>query len=177
MSPRRTQTDELWRGYRRPVRSDRAFWLAMALTLAAVVIEFALSSPSTPLGWVAFGLIALALAVLVVSLVGVAAGVFRGFSDGWRSSRSKAAAPAADEPTATASSAGESRSAADAKPDSEPVVDAEGPALPRPAVPASVKNLAAAAQARKPTSADVDRTARALGRAAGAAKRAYRKDD
>ncbi len=44
-------------------------------------------------------------------------------------------------------------------------------------MPDSVKNLAAAAQARKPTSADVDRTARALGRAAGAAKRAYRKDD
>jgi hypothetical protein len=169
MSPRRPRTDELWRGYRRPVRSDRALWVAIGLTAIVVIIEFALSSPTTPLGWVAFGLIALALAVLVVSLVGVAAGVFRGFSDGWRSNRSKSPGRQST-PSAPAASA-------EPAPAPKATASDDRPPLPRPAVPDSVKNLAAAAQAHKPTSADVDRTARALGRAAGAARRAYRKPD
>ena len=178
MTAGRAKTEDLWRGYRRPVRSDRALWVAVGLVVVMVVIEFGLSSPSTPLGWLAFGLIALALAVLVVSLVGVAAGVFRGFADGWRSNHSKSTSDRSDRVAAArddlaANRTGVGRRGArigSARGD-------DGPSLPRPAVPDSVKNLAAAAQARKPTSADVDRTARALGRAAGAAKRAYRKDD
>jgi len=147
-------------------------WVAVALVVVAVVIEFVLAGPSTPLGWVAFGLIAVALVVLIVSLVGVAVGVIRGFADGWRSNRSRSVQPPPSRPEAQVRS--------EPTPDDEgsaPAAPAGDPPLPRPAVPDSVKNLAAAAQAKAPTRQDVDRTARALGRAAGAARRAYRKDD
>jgi hypothetical protein len=178
MSPRRRTTTpgELWRGYRRPLRRDRALWLALGLCLAAVVIEFALSEPTTPLGWLAFGLIAVALVVLIVSLTGVFVGVFRGFADGWRSNRNRdAAAPAAPAPT---SASAPSASGASGRSRAQQVVaDEPSPTISIPPVPESVKNLAAAAQAKAPKQADVDRTARALGRAASAARRAYRKDD
>ena len=65
---------------------DRAFWVAVGLSaVVMVVIEFALSDAEHACwaGWPS-ALIALALVVLVVSLVGVAAGVIRGFADGWR---------------------------------------------------------------------------------------------
>jgi hypothetical protein len=179
MAPRRrARSDELWRGYRRPLRRDRALWIALGVAAVAVVIEFALSSPSTPLGWLAFALIALAVVALIVTLNGILVGVFRGFADGWRANRAK---PAVPRPTGAAP-AGSPRTDPErddrgAAPRDEPAApDPAGPSVSIPPLPDSVKNLAAAAQARKPTGQDVDRTARALGRAAGAARRAYRKD-
>jgi hypothetical protein len=167
----------LRRGYRRPVRRDRALWVALGLTVVAVVIEFALAGPSTPLGWLAFGLIAAALAVLIVSLVGVAVGVFRGFGDGWRANRSKPSSASSTSSDRPAPSQPAATSADGDRPATDAGSSGDGPSLPRPAVPESVKNLAAAAQAKAPTKQTVDRTARALGRAAGAARRAYRNDD
>ena len=95
MSPRpgSSPSGELRRGYRRPLRRDRALWVALGLSAVMVVLEYALSSPSTPMGWVAFALIAAALAALVVTLVGIAVGVVRGFADGWRSKRSRHVVP------------------------------------------------------------------------------------
>jgi hypothetical protein len=177
VSPRsRRSPGELRRGYRHPIRRDRALWVALGLSAGAIVIEFALARPDTLLGWVAFAILAAALAAMIITLTGVAVGTLRGFSDGWRSARPSQAPARPDSQEATM---------ADDRPDPtapEPTTaDAEPSSptgsLPRPAVPESVKNLAASAQAKAPKKADVDRTARALGRAAGAARRAYRKDD
>lgn len=168
----------LRRGFRHPVRSDRAFWVALALAAVAVVIEFALSSPDTALGWFAFALIAVAVTVLIVTLVGIAVGTVRGFTDGWRSAhRGKDAGAAGKAAPGPSDRSGD-----------DPASDATGPRPdpdpdPEPvAMSDTAKRLAAAAgslgsSVRKPTSADVDRTARALGRAASAAKRAYQKDE
>jgi hypothetical protein len=183
---------ELRRGYRHPVRRDRAFWAAVGISAAVIVVEFALASPSTPLGWVAFGILAAALAAMIITLAGVFVGTVRGFSDGWRAGgrsrldRARATSTSRGTPTGGADT-GEATTMttptgdepkADPRPtDDDDDDDDDDDGLPRPTVPDSVKQLAAAAQAKAPKKADVDRTARALGRAAGAARRAYRKDD
>ena len=184
MSPRQAKTDELWRGYRRPVRRDRALWVALVVVVIVVVVEYALSSPTTPLGWVAFGLIAVALAVLIVSLVGVAVGVFRGFADGWRSNRSdksRRAAADASSPTPTGSAPADQAASGpsptdgrgqtgatpatgyDVEPTPASAAADSGPTLPRPAVPDAVKDLAATAKAKATASAS--RSARTSPRA------------
>ncbi len=175
MSRRSRPTGELRRGYRHPIRKDRVLWFALGLTAVFVVIELALASPSTPLGWLAFGLLAAALAFLVITLTGIFAGTIRGFVDGWRA-RDREVEEATTRATRRQASPDD---APDTPADEDRAPSSSGgvPPLPRPEVPESVKNLAATAQAKAPKQADVDRTARALGRAAGAARRAYRKDD
>ena len=181
MAPRRRpRSDELWRGYRRPLRRDRALWIGLGVAAMAVVIEFALARPSTPLGWAAFTLIALAVVALIVTLNGILVGVFRGFADGWRANRAKPAVarPTSPSPEGAAATTGAApQGDQDARGPGDPAApDPAGPSLSIPPLPDSVKNLAAAAKARTPTSQDVDRTARPRARAAGAARRAYRKE-
>ncbi len=177
MSPRsRRSPGELRRGYRHPVRRDRALWVAVGLSAGAIIIEFALARPDSALGWVAFALLAVALAAMIITLTGVAVGTLRGFADGWRSPRPSPAAPGPD-PQERPTMATDGSSPTRSEPADEGDPTAPAGSLPRPAIPESVKSLAASAQAKAPKRADVDRTARALGRAAGAARRAYRKED
>ncbi len=104
--------------------------------------------------------VALLVVVVVFSVVGAITGMIRGFSEGFRhrpaeepTEPAPAAAPQASRPTPTTSS-GLPKTVAD--------------------LSASAKEKAKAANVRMPTSADVDKGARTLGRAIGAAKRAVR---
>jgi len=175
VSRRSRHTGELRRGYRHPIRKDRVLWFALGLTAILVVVEFALASPSTPLGWLAFGLLAAALAFLVITLTGIFAGTIRGFVDGWRARDREVEGATAKVARPQASPDEDPDTPADE--DRAPSSSGAVPPLPRPEVPESVKKLAATAQAKAPKQADVERTARALGRAASAARKAYRQDD
>jgi hypothetical protein len=153
-----SSTKKLWRGFRRPVRNDKAFWVAIGLCLAAVAAEVALSAAVVDVNPIASVAVALLVVVVVFSVVGAITGMIRGFSEGFRHG-----------PT-------------------EPPAQPEPAVAPRPAqndgtesrpggLPKSVTDLAESAKTmagnlRKPTSADVDKGARTLGRAIGAARRA-----
>ena len=94
--------------------------------------------------------VALLVVIVVFSVVGAIVGMARGFGEGFRR---QPPAPAPREPAPDTTS-------------SRPASAAD--------VATSAKNLAA--NVRKPTAADVEKGARALGRAIGAAKRAARSE-
>ena len=139
----------LWRGFRRPVRRDRAFWLAIGVSVLAVAAETALAATVVDVNPIASVVVALLVFVVVFSIAGAIVGAVRGFGEGWRDRTPSASTPEPDpEPPTTGSRT---------MPSLEQLTE-------------SAK--AQAAKVRKPTSADVDKGARTLGRAIGAAKRA-----
>jgi hypothetical protein len=140
----------LWRGFRRPVRKDKAFWVAIALCVLAVAAETAMTESIADVNPIALAVVAILVVVVVFSVVGAIVGMFRGFGEGFRQPPTAPTEPAAK--PARDDTAARSTSAAD--------------------LATSAKNLAA--NVRKPTTADVEKGARTLGRAIGAAKRAAR---
>jgi hypothetical protein len=153
-----------WRGFRRPVRRDRAFWFAIGLSVAVIGLEIGIAAAAGALNWVALALFGALLVIAVFTVVGVVAGTIRGFGEGWRGGRR-----AESRSPKTSAQANEPEPAGDARP--------SGPKAP--AMPTSLAELTESARTvassvRKPTSADLDRTARTLGRAIGAARKAAR---
>jgi hypothetical protein len=156
----------LWRGFRRPLRRDRVFWIAIALCLLAVATETAMTESIADVSPIALAVVALLVVIVVFSVVGAVAGSIRGFKEGFRTG-----GPAA-EPTAAPA-----REPAGAGPAEEAT---DGPStsggLPKAVADLSESARQKAANLRTPTADDVDRTARKLGRAFGAARRAVRDD-
>jgi hypothetical protein len=148
----------LWRGFRRPVRKDKAFWVAIVLCIAAVVAETALSAAVVDVNPIALLAVALLVAVVVFSLAGAITGMIRGFSEGFR----HAPAPPASEPEPAAA------------PQASRATPTSPAGLPKSVVELTESAKTMAGNVRMPTSADVDKGARTLGRAIGAAKRAVR---
>jgi len=161
VSRERDQATSLWRGFRRPVRKDKVFWVAIGLCLVAVAAETALSAAVVDVNPIASVAVALLVAVVVFSVVGAIAGSIRGFHEGFRRDASERDA---------------SEAGAAPRPESPPADTAPGAGgRPLPTMgelSESARNLAA--NVRKPTTADVEKGARTLGRAIGAAKRAAR---
>jgi len=143
----------LWRGFRRPVGKDKVFWIAIGLSGLAVAAETALSAAVVDVNPIASAAVAVLVVVVVMSVVGAIAGAVRGFRQGWRDPAPSTPAPGSDQ--AASSSARRS-------------VPSVG------ALSEAAKAKAKAANVRPPTAADLDKGARTLGRALGAAKRAAR---
>jgi hypothetical protein len=154
-----SRTDHtLWRGFRRPVRKDKAFWVAIVLSVLAVAAETALSAAVVDVNPIASVAVALLVAVVVISIVGAITGMIRGFSEGFR----HAPATPPTEPAPAADPAASRPTSPSTKGLPKAVTDLSESAMAK----------AKAANVRMPTSADVDKGARTLGRALGAAKRA-----
>jgi len=146
--------DRFWRGFRRPVVRDRAFWAAVVLSIVAVLVEGGLATAAGIGNWIAVALVALFVVIAVFSIVGAIAGSYRGLRAGLREG------PTTRKP--------EPKRA----PEPEPVER-----LTRSLNELGESAKAKAANVRKPTADDVDRGARKLGRAFGAARKALRDED
>jgi hypothetical protein len=155
--------DRLWRGFRRPILRDRAFWIAVALSIVVVLIEGGLATAAGIGNWFAVGVVAAFVVVAVFSVVGAIAGSYRGLRVGLKEGP-------------------HDRQTAKARPAPEPDPDPAPRTEPVDRLTQSLNDLGASARAkaanvRKPTADDVDRGARKLGRAFGAARKAFQDDD
>ncbi len=172
---------ELWRGFRRPIRRDRVFWLAVILSVVAIGLEIGIAAAADALNWGALALFGVLLFIAVFTVVGVVAGTIRGFGEGWRGGRRRRSAQPT--PTGTASAGSARPDPAGPDPTTTRAPPSGDPAAPtRPAMPKSISELSdtartMASSVRKPTTDDVNRTARTIGRAIGAAKKAAREED
>ena len=145
--------------------ADRAFWIAVGVSIVAVLVEGGLATAAGIGNWLAVALVALFVVIAVFSIVGAIAGSYRGLRTGLREG------PHARKATR-----------AKAAPPNEPKATRAGPTEPVERLTSSLNDLGAAARAkaanvRKPTADDVDRGARKLGRAFGAARKAFQDDD
>ena len=149
-------TKRLWRGFRRPIRKDKWFWVAIALCVLAVAAETAMTESIADVNPIALAVVAVLVVVVVFSVVGAVVGMIRGFGEGFRQPAAAPPEPAPEPAAAPAPAPDESATRPTSATD----------------LAASARNLAA--NVRKPTTADVQKGARTLGRAIGAAKRAAR---
>src|SRR4051812_12483128 len=182
---RRSRSSEkgpLWRGYRRPVWRDGVFWLAVATSIAGLLVQNAFGNfEATTSGWLIFGLEVVITFVIVFALIGVLAGTPRGFGEGWRQAERAADPRPAATPTRPAATPTPAPAPAPAP---EPAVDeplAEPAAASEPAVepePEPEPARAAAEPTDRPkVGIEMERQARRLGRAFAAGRRTYKKYD
>ena len=157
---RGSKKGELWHGYRRPILRDGVFWVAAVTTVIALAAQNAWADLNTTLAWVLFGADLFLTIVIVFALIGVLAGTLRGFGEGWRSAERPAgsARPGAvpdggAAPGAASDGATPTEPASKPKPQADPVPDAERPVL----------------------GIELEKKARALGRAIAATQRKARK--
>ncbi len=151
-SSRGSKKGQLWRGYRRPILRDGAFWLAALVTVVALAAQNAWSGVDGGAQWALLIADVVVTTLITFALIGVLAGTLRGFGEGWRS---------AGRPDPVAAPAGASDEASDPgakpaskpKPTVDPVPEAERPVI----------------------GVELEKKARALGRAIGASQRKARK--
>ena len=150
---------ELWHGYRRPILRDGVFWLAGVITVVALAAQNAWSGLGSTTSWVLFVADVIVTVLITFALIGVLAGTMRGFGEGWRSAQPPdgSTRPATgDSPTAPAAeptAASAPGPAPRPKPKADPVPDADRPVI----------------------GVELEKRARALGRAIGATQRKTRK--
>jgi hypothetical protein len=161
MPHRADDIDRLWRGFRRPIWRDRAFWVAVAVSIVAVMVEGGLATAAGIGAWWAVGLVAVFVVIAVFSIVGSVAGSWRGLRTGLRER---------PEPKATTRTSDDVPPAERAERRGSDATERAAKAV----TDLSATARTAAAKVRTPTSDDVDRTARKLGRAFGAARKALR---
>ncbi len=164
---RRTRSSDkgpLWRGYRRPVWRDGVFWLAVAASIAGLLMQNAVGNfEATSRGWVILALEIVITFGVVFALVGVLAGTLRGFGEGWRQA-DEAAPPR--------------RPATSATPEPEPAPEPVRAREPTPEPePAPDREPEPGASPRPKAGLEMERQARRLGRAIGAGRRTYQKYD
>jgi len=89
----------LWHGYRRPVWRDKVFWLAFGTSIAGLLVQNAFGNfEATGRGWAILGLEVVITFAISFALIGVLAGTFRGFGEGWRQAEQAATPPTPDVP-------------------------------------------------------------------------------
>ena len=147
---------QFWRGYRRPVLRDGVFWFAVLVGVAGIAVQSPLADwKGQTVDWVILGAeIVLTFAAAFI-IVGVLAATFRGFGEGWKAADQVARRRPAPDPRPAAAPTPEPEAAGPAAPQAAPTGTA--PASDRPAAAVSL-----------------EKKARVLGRAVGAARRTYR---
>ncbi len=153
---RSSEKGQLWHGYRRPILRDGAFWLSAVITLVALAAQNAWSGVGSAPAWILLVADVLVTAMITFALVGVLAGTARGFGEGWRAAESPTSQPRqppAPAPAPSTTTSAEKPAPAAARPKADPTPDADRPVI----------------------GVELEKKARALGRAIGATQRKARK--
>jgi hypothetical protein len=157
---RRDRKGMIWRGYRRPVLRDGVFWFAGLVAVAGIVVQAPLAGwKGGTVDWIVLVLEVGLTIIGAYILVGVLAATVRGVGEGWRTAEEAATAATATTPPTT------SKQPPTATPGTDPA------ATPKP------KAKAAPAADRPAVGVAMEKKARVLGRAVGAAKRTYQQYD
>jgi hypothetical protein len=92
---------KIWKGYRRPIHRDGAFWFAILIFVSGMALQSPLQGwKGGTTDWLVLALEFVVTFVGAFILVGVLAAIGRGFGEGWRS----ADRPSADRPSSSAPS-------------------------------------------------------------------------
>ena len=147
---RRDRNPRIWRGYRRPVLRDGVFWFAGLVAIAGIVVQSPLADwKGGTVDWIVL-VVEVGLTIIgAYILVGVLAATIRGVGEGWRTAEVAAAA-------SPKSSSPKSSSPDSATPGAAP------------------KAPTGTASDRPPVGVALEKKARLVGRAVGAARRTYK---
>jgi hypothetical protein len=170
---RRDRKGRIWRGYRRPVLRDGVFWFAGLVAVAGIVVQAPLAGwKGGTVDWIVLVLeVGLTIAAAYI-VVGVLAATVRGVGEGWRTAERAATASAAAPKPSTPPTAAPTASSPGPEPAPDPAPEPSTPG-PEPAAPPKV----APAPGRPAVGVAMEKKARILGRAVGAAKRTYQQYD
>lgn len=85
---------KIWKGYRRPIHRDGAFWFAILMFVTGMAVQSPLEGwKGGATDWLVLALELVVTLVGAFILVGVLAATVRGFGEGWRSAERPAPVP------------------------------------------------------------------------------------
>ncbi len=99
---------KIWKGYRRPIHRDGAFWFAILMFVTGMAVQSPLEGwKGGTTDWLVLALDLVVTLVGAFILVGVLAATGRGFGEGWRSAERPAPVRSQPEPTRPTASTGD----------------------------------------------------------------------